>query len=119
MIDPSDSDHTPTATTYTGNDDDSREIESRRVEIYGRLYGRPKLDIYGRPVRRSVAGLDGTEFTGILPDNPFGVIRGPFAVDGNGSSGGGGGVRTAMPILQFWTWRTELLVTIRRDTQDT
>jgi len=49
------------------------------------------------------------------------VIRGPFAADDNstGGGGGGGGVRTAMPILQFWTWRTELLVTIRRETQDT
>jgi len=117
-LDPSDLDDsvdasTVTASTYsTGSNDDndnSRETESAGTQ-----------DVYGPPVRPSLAGLNGTEFTGILPDNPFGVILGPFAADDNSTGGGGGGgVRTAMPILQFWTWRTELLVTIRRETQDT
>ena len=63
-----------------------------------------KEDVFGRPIRPSTK--PGTEFTGILPDNPFGIIRGPFP------KGEKDRIR-AMPILQFWTWRTELYVTIR------
>ena len=119
-----------TTTSSTGSDDDDDGDDSRETD--SRSDGRLEAthDIFGRPVRPTLAALNGTEFTGILPDNPFGVIRGPFAADNKRredmnerdkwkSGGGGGGVRTAMPILQFWTWRTELLVTIRRETQDT
>lgn len=66
--------------------------------------GSRKEDVYGRPVRKGLKR--GTDFTGILPDNPFGIIRGPFP------KGQKDQIR-AMPILQFWTWRTELFVTIR------
>lgn len=65
-------------------------------------------DSYGRPPRPSVEGLSATEFTGILPDNPFGIKRGPFPEDIKDHA-------RAMPILQFWTWRAELLVIIRHD----
>jgi hypothetical protein len=43
-------------------------------------------------------------FHAILPDNPFSVIRETSGPDGDISY---------MPILQFWTWRTELHVTAR------
>ena len=65
-------------------------------------------DLFGRPIRDEVKGRNATEFTGILPDNPFGIIRGPFPEDRKDHA-------RAMPILQFWTWRTEFFVTIRRD----
>ncbi|KAK7719441.1 hypothetical protein SLS63_010079 [Diaporthe eres] len=54
------------------------------------------VDAYGRP-NRSDAQL-GSKFTGILPDNPFGVNRGPFSAPGHGNAG-------EMPVLQFWTFR--------------
>ncbi|GAB1316997.1 hypothetical protein MFIFM68171_07207 [Madurella fahalii] len=79
-------------------DSDSTEQERR---------GLPARDSYGRPIRPNVADRVVSKFTGLLPDNPFGVDRGPF--DNRQ------GLRGSMSILQFWTWRTELLVTIRED----
>ncbi|KIW38384.1 uncharacterized protein PV06_09355 [Exophiala oligosperma] len=80
----------------------SRRHHHRR----GRGGSSRKEDAYGRPVRKGLKR--GTEFTGILPDNPFGIIRGPFPKDQKDQ------IR-AMPILQFWTWRTELFVKVRGD----
>lgn len=91
--------------------DDSTEIEEgsessseTQVQIHR------KEDNFGRPIRPSLRNRKATEFTGILPDHPFSIIRGPFPEEYKGSI-------HAMPILQFWTWRTELLVTIRRQSR--
>ncbi|KAK0747230.1 heterokaryon incompatibility protein-domain-containing protein [Apiosordaria backusii] len=91
--------------------DMSQDGDSSSTETGGQMY-RPggaarKEDLYGRAIRPELAGKDATDFTGILPDNPFGVIRGTFPDDVKDHL-------RAMPILQFWTWRTELLVTLRR-----
>lgn len=67
-------------------------------------YVKPGVDVYGRPTRPG-AKL-GNEFTGILPDNPFGVNRGPFSTPGHGNAG-------AMPVLQFWTFRHWLYVSVQ------
>ncbi|KAK8106475.1 hypothetical protein PG999_009834 [Apiospora kogelbergensis] len=69
-------------------------------------------DSYGRPIRAGMEKLNATNFTGILPDNPFSIIRGPFSAPEDG------GDIHATPILQFWTWRTELLVTRRAAPED-
>jgi len=61
---------------------------------------------YGRTLREG--RRRGTNFTAILPDNPFGITRGPF-------SAGSRDWASAHPILQFWTWRTELHVKIRQE----
>ncbi|KAI5926683.1 heterokaryon incompatibility protein-domain-containing protein [Camillea tinctor] len=61
-------------------------------------------DSYGRPKKRDLG--DGTTFKGILPDNPFGIIRRPYLGDSKEPL-------RAMLILQFWTWRIDLYVTIR------
>ncbi|KAK0612780.1 hypothetical protein B0T17DRAFT_620177 [Bombardia bombarda] len=70
-------------------------------------------DAYGRTIRPSMQHLNTSDFNGILPDNPFGIIRGPFPSDSNKDR------INAMPILQFYTWRTELLVTIRESEDET
>ncbi|KAK3317641.1 hypothetical protein B0T19DRAFT_469391 [Cercophora scortea] len=67
-------------------------------------------DAYGRPIRAALENRNTSQFIGILPDNPFGIISGPFPKDSTKDE-----IR-AMPILRFWTWRTELLVTVRRET---
>ncbi|KAK8118424.1 Heterokaryon incompatibility protein [Apiospora kogelbergensis] len=54
-------------------------------------------DSYGRPIRAGMEKLNATNFTGILPDNPFSIIRGPFSAPEDG------GDIHATPILQFWT----------------
>lgn len=64
----------------------------------------PYEDAYGRPARSD--GRVGNKFRGILPDNPFGVKRGPFSAPGHEYAG-------AMPILQFWTFRNLLYVSIQ------
>ncbi|KAK1830052.1 heterokaryon incompatibility protein-domain-containing protein [Podospora conica] len=86
--------------------EENRYSDSDSTEQGRRGLG-PVPDSYGRPIRPNVAGRDVSKFTGLLPDNPFGVDRGPF--DSRQ------GLRNSMSILQFWTWRTELLVTIRED----
>ncbi|KAF5001737.1 hypothetical protein FDECE_10870 [Fusarium decemcellulare] len=63
------------------------------------------VDSYGRPIRPNTR--QGTKFTSILPDNPFGVARGPFLTEEKDWD-------KALPILQFWTWRTGLFVSIRQ-----
>jgi hypothetical protein len=40
---------------------------------------KPSEDVYGRRIGPTVG--KGTEFMGILPDNPFGITRGPFPKD--------------------------------------
>ncbi|KAK7934701.1 hypothetical protein PG985_000196 [Apiospora marii] len=67
-----------------------------------------KEDNFGRPIRPSVEKLESTKFTGILPDNPFSIIRGPFSAPDEGTI-------YAMPILQFWTWQIDLLIVASRD----
>jgi hypothetical protein len=91
--------HKDGSTVSEESSDDSRR--RRRTEREGK--SKVRYDVYGRHVRPTVK--QGTEFTAILPDNPFGIIRGPF------SKGGKEPLR-AMPILQFWTWRTEFYVTV-------
>lgn len=68
-------------------------------------YYTPDLDVYGRPIRRGAQA--GTDFTGILPENPFGVNRGPFSIESDllGAE--------AMPVLQFWTLRHKFYVSIQ------
>lgn len=58
-------------------------------------------DCYGRVLRH--AEQTSTKFTKIISDKPFGVIQGPFPEEHRDHS-------RAMPILQFWTWRTALYV---------
>lgn len=65
----------------------------------------PYLDVYGRPIRQGAQS--GTDFTGILPENPFGVNRGPFSIESDVLGG------EAMPVLQFWTFRHKLYVSIQ------
>lgn len=65
-------------------------------------------DNFGRPIRSTVKNLNADSFEGILPDNPFSVIRGPFPAKSKN------GIR-AMPILQFFTWQIELLVVRRQE----
>lgn len=95
--------HPPPTVSSSGSSDstDSESDTSSRVSEDG-------TDSYGRAPRPSVEGLSATEFTGILPDNPFGIKRGPFPQDIKDHA-------LAMPILQFWTWRAELFVIIRHD----
>ncbi|KAG8167099.1 hypothetical protein KVR01_002788 [Diaporthe batatas] len=68
-------------------------------------YDTPKFDVYGRPIRPGAQA--GTDFTSILPENPFGVNRGPFSIDSDllGAE--------AMPVLQFWTFRHKLYISIQ------
>jgi hypothetical protein len=61
------------------------------------------FDTYGRLRRNPFRS--GSHFTGILPDNPFGIACGPFL------SGLKDHSRT-MPILQFWTWTIKLSIKI-------
>ncbi|KAH6692361.1 heterokaryon incompatibility protein-domain-containing protein [Plectosphaerella plurivora] len=63
-------------------------------------------DVYGRPIRDAIKGRNNTDFTGILPDNPFGIISAPFPRDKQDHAG-------SMPILQFWTWWAKLTITMR------
>ncbi|KAI0168751.1 heterokaryon incompatibility protein-domain-containing protein, partial [Pestalotiopsis sp. NC0098] len=65
-------------------------------------------DNFGRPIRSTVKNLNADSFEGILPDNPFSVIRGPFPAKSKD------GIR-AMPILQLFTWQIELLVVRRQE----
>lgn len=65
-------------------------------------------DNFGRPIRSTVKDLNVDKFDAILPDNPFSIIRGPFPKDFKNE------IR-AMPILQFWTWQTELMVIRRQE----
>jgi hypothetical protein len=82
-----------------GNDDDEEEDGFSDEE--------PGEDPYGRPLRDDLP--DGTDFTGILPDHPFGVNRGPFRE----SHAGVADHQRSMPILQFFTWLTDLRVFVR------
>ncbi|KAK3689421.1 heterokaryon incompatibility protein-domain-containing protein [Podospora appendiculata] len=91
------------------DDDASDQTENGRDYYDATATSKRNEDAYGRPIRAALKGRNTSDFTGILPDNPFGIIRGPFPNDSTKDQ-----IR-AMPILQFWTWRTELLVTIRRD----
>lgn len=63
--------------------------------------GSGAFDYYGR--RRRFPDKSATSFTKITPDNPFGVIRGPYPSNETDFS-------RAMPILQFWTWQTSFFV---------
>lgn len=67
---------------------------------------RAYLDEYGRVIQGDIPIRDTRMFHAILPDYPFGVIR-------DHSSGRNQSETQYMPILQFWTWRTELHVAIR------
>ncbi|KAH7029839.1 heterokaryon incompatibility protein-domain-containing protein [Microdochium trichocladiopsis] len=78
-----------------------------RITTKRRTDRRSDEDNFGRPVRASEKGLNATNFTSIIPDTPFSIIRGPFPKTNKDHQ-----IR-AMPILQFWTWRTELLVASR------
>lgn len=64
-------------------------------------------DPYGRPVRGDVR--EGIDFASILPDHPFGVNRGPFRESAPGLADH----ERSMPILQFFTWLTDLRVRVR------
>ncbi|KAI3317941.1 heterokaryon incompatibility protein-domain-containing protein [Xylariaceae sp. AK1471] len=82
-------------------------------------------DGYGRRIRkgrvpREVERKGSLKFNAILPDNPFGVIRDVPPSPQTGSRRPGGKSKTSrlmpssyMPILQFYTWRTELHVVMR------
>lgn len=99
--------------TDSSSDTDSRsdrkENQRHNDEQYveGGLKEPEEEDTYGRPPRPKLKGRNASEFTGILPDNPFGIIRGPFPDDPRDHA-------RAMPILQFWTWRAELFVSARQ-----
>lgn len=84
---------------------------SMTSSLVTRTYDTPDVDDYGRPIRP--AAKCGTDFTGILPDNPFGVHCGPF------SSVSGFGDAETMPVLQFWTYWKELYVTIQEPQSST
>ncbi|KAK8018901.1 Heterokaryon incompatibility protein [Apiospora marii] len=66
----------------------------------------PYRDRYGRLIPPGFPRADDNMFKSILPDNPFGVIR-------NDSIGETEADSQYMPILQFFTWRKWLSVTIR------
>jgi hypothetical protein len=66
---------------------------------------REDLDDYGRAIRAEIP-KETRPFHAILPDNPFGVIRENYFPQDPSK------VRH-MPVLQFWTWRTELCIGIR------
>jgi hypothetical protein len=88
------------------SDSDSDDRSGMSADHHGGTDPPPgNRDPYGRIIRPSVADRVADKFTGLLPDNPFGVDRGPFD-ERQGLAG-------AMPILQFWTWRTELFVAVR------
>ncbi|KAI1635381.1 hypothetical protein F4809DRAFT_452994 [Biscogniauxia mediterranea] len=64
---------------------------------------------YGRPMgRNSREGT--TDFTGILPNNPFDTIHGPCPGNSNEPL-------WMVPVLRFWTWRMGLCVTVREQQQ--
>ena len=67
---------------------------------------RAHRDKYGRIIRADIPKAAEMMFHSILPDNPFGVIR-------DNSSGPKEADKQYMPVLQFWTWLTELHVSIR------
>ena len=60
-----------------------------------------KTDPYGRPPGSNV-GKE-TRFRSIIPENPFGIISGPYPNNPQELLKG-------MPVLQFWTWWTECVV---------
>ncbi|KAJ3542539.1 hypothetical protein NM208_g3213 [Fusarium decemcellulare] len=100
----------------TENEEAAGEEQDNPWAKWGKTESAPQkqqqtIDSYGRPIRSDIQ--QGTEFTSILPDNPFGVARGPFLAEEKDWD-------KALPILQFWTWRTELSVSIRQvDTTST
>ncbi|KAM0335225.1 hypothetical protein ACHAQA_000267 [Verticillium albo-atrum] len=63
-------------------------------------------DAYGRPLRETLKGRNTSDFTGILPDSPFGITKSPYPEDGKHHA-------RSMPILQFWTWRAKLYINAR------
>jgi len=64
-------------------------------------------DKYGRIIRGDIPGKKKKlKFHAIFPDYPFGVIRNHLENDQFETQ--------HMPILQFWTWHTELHVAIRK-----
>ncbi|XHF98560.1 hypothetical protein AWENTII_002109 [Aspergillus wentii] len=70
-------------------------------------------DKYGRTLTGDIPQEDENKFQAILPDNPFGVIwKRPSGRKKNWSQ------KKFMPILQFWTWRTELHIVIRDSDMD-
>jgi len=68
-------------------------------------------DTYGRNISEDIPQTSNMAFQSILPDNPFGVIceapKAPITEPNK---------PRYMPILQFWTWRTELHVALRGTT---
>jgi hypothetical protein len=68
-------------------------------------------DDYGRPLRAEIP-IGTLPFHGILLDNAFGVIRESY--DSQDPS-----EVQHMPVLQLWTWRTELHVVVRESTTTT
>ncbi len=63
-------------------------------------------DRYGRRISSGIPKKT-TRFQAILPDNPFGVIRQPRTSENPSKE-------QYRPILQFFTWRTEFHVAIRK-----
>ena len=61
-------------------------------------------DPYGRPPRKEFL-KNASDFYTILPENPFGVARGPFPPSRRH-------YKDAMPILQFWTWKKDLFIQV-------
>ncbi|KAL9113464.1 MAG: hypothetical protein Q9227_002505 [Pyrenula ochraceoflavens] len=86
---------------------DTEDQSIRTSQSYDRLRGQEAqptntvTDSYGRPRRPNVG--DRTHFRSIIPENPFGIIRGPYPNNPQEPL-------KAMPVLQFWTWRTESIV---------
>ncbi|KAE8153244.1 hypothetical protein BDV25DRAFT_137150 [Aspergillus avenaceus] len=68
-------------------------------------------DDYGRILPADIPDVTKFKFTAILPDHPFGVIRRKPSFKSDTKV-----LVQYMPILQFWTWRTELHVVIRDPT---
>ncbi|KAF9884823.1 hypothetical protein FE257_001239 [Aspergillus nanangensis] len=67
----------------------------------------PKTDQYGRLIPGNIPRSE-NKFRAILPDNPFGVLRRK-----PGRKRKSPASLRFMPIIQFWTWRSELHVVIR------
>jgi hypothetical protein len=104
-----------------GEDDKYGPVENvpytqRRSQSFAKTFRRRRsgspipmlrIDPYGRRLRPEIPE-DNIKFDAILPDNPFGVE--PRKTDRRRKSPAS---LRFMPILQFFTWRTELHVVIR------
>ena len=92
----------------------NRSLE-RRKKPNSRMPSRPSQspyeDKYGRLIRAEIP-KSSRSFHAILPDNPFGVIREKYYSQDPSDL-------QYRPILQFWTWRTELHIVTRESYADT